>query len=1101
MATASPQELLKNVYDQLGYSDGALYDGGDEPKQFSKKDWIEKGEWLTLTKEVGAEKIFFIENNPVVVFAKSDVNEPEALRQLFNKIWCMSRPRLLFLAYPGEIAIYDLAKEPISDEASWEKNKPLVFARSVNKVAEKLKAFRREQLETGRLFEEYRFGDIKNRADKALISDLKEVRRELINKGLGGENIKYVHALIGRSIFIRYLEDRKIIIPDDFHEVASNEKKWKDVLKNNAPRSGVNLSEEDPLYARVLSDKDFTFALFEKLAKDFNGDMFPDVTQEKQVITQEHLHSIQDLLFGDIGKQKKLFFYAYKFEIVPIELISSIYEEFYHPGINKEKSEKPTKKSSEGAYYTPAALVEFLVNQVLTPERLETKPRVLDPSCGSGIFLVEAFRRIVRHRRLELGKKPNFQNLQKILREQISGIEINPEAAQITAFSLYLAMLHYLDPPSIREQIYTRKNRLPHLVYHEEKQQNESDRKQKYYNIILSKNAFDSDYIENEPALAKSFASNCADVVIGNPPWGSPKGEGEEAKKANNIAVNWCQKRGLPVGKGERSQLFIWRTLDLSKTNGIIGLLVHFNTFLMHHDNSEEFREKWLKKSDLQSVFNLSHVRDIFFKGAIAPFAVTIFKNCNEKKNQSIEYWSAKHSKVVEQSQSVILNKSDLKYIRKDQPLHEHRLWKIYWMGNRQDECFLTSLKKYKGLIDLSPAGYHGRGFEVSDKKYPSNWLLNYKELPTSDIKRYCPLDLDKLKQIPDKVHDRGIQNVYSGKRILLNRGIRQRGQTNGQIVACYAKDNFAFRNSIYGIKLISDEDWMYKCLLGILWSSLAKYFFLLTTYDFGVWHDEMRLKDEVLQLPVCFPTSPSLKNQIISIVNQLCSSAPDEMPDIFQPGNNHKILSRREITTLETKLDDKIFKLYELNDAEIDLVRNVCDVILPNYYSPNKSTASKPVLTTRLLKPYGTIESLPENTDFSEYLEVFIQSWDPYLDEGTEFGWQVHQPEQTDSMIAVVFSAQKRNRNVREHSIGDIKCWNDVLIQLENNLTQPFHSARIYIEGMVRAVTKDRRFIMLIKRNEKRMWTRSAAREDAEATLDQAMNRDKMREGIIQKR
>jgi len=456
MATTSPQELLQCVYDQLGFAEGALYDGGDEPKQFSEKDWIEKGEWLTLTKEVGAEKIFFVENNPVAVFAKSDVNEPELLRQLFNKIWCMSRPRFLFLAYPGELAVYDLAREPARDVKDWEEIKPLDVARSANEVAQKLNAFRREQLETGRLFEEYRFGDIKNRADKALISDLKEVRQELIKKGLKGENIKYAHALIGRSIFIRYLEDREVIIPDDFNEVASSEKKWKEVLKNNTPRSGVNLSEEDPLYARVLSNKDFTFALFEKLAKDFNGDMFPDVTQEKQVITQEHLNSIQDLLFGDLGKQKKLFFYAYNFEIVPIELISSIYEEFYHPAVNKEKKKKPTKKSSEGAYYTPPALVEFLVSQVLTPERLKTKPRILDPSCGSGIFLVESFRRIVRHRRLELCKKPNFRNLQKILREQIAGIEINTEAARIAAFSLYLAMLHYLDPPSIREQIYER---------------------------------------------------------------------------------------------------------------------------------------------------------------------------------------------------------------------------------------------------------------------------------------------------------------------------------------------------------------------------------------------------------------------------------------------------------------------------------------------------------------------------------------------------------------------------------------------------------------------------------------------------------------------
>ena len=232
MATASPQELLENVYDQLGYSDGALYDGGDEPDQFSKKDWIEKGEWLTLTKEVGAEKIFFVDNNPIAIFAKSDVNEPEVLRQLFNKIWCMSRPRLLFLAYPGELAIYDLAREPARDQKEWENIRPLDFVKFANEVAKKLKAFRREQIETGRLFEdeEYHFGDIKNRADKALINDLKEVRRELRTKGLDKDKIKYAHALIGRSIFIRYLEDRSIIIPDDFHEIALNNNKWKEIL-------------------------------------------------------------------------------------------------------------------------------------------------------------------------------------------------------------------------------------------------------------------------------------------------------------------------------------------------------------------------------------------------------------------------------------------------------------------------------------------------------------------------------------------------------------------------------------------------------------------------------------------------------------------------------------------------------------------------------------------------------------------------------------------------------------------------------------------------------------------------------------------------------
>ena len=186
------------------------------------------------------------------------------------------------------------------------------------------------------------------------------------------------------------------------------------------------------------------------------------------------------------------------------------------------------------------------------------------------------------------------------------------------------------------------------------------------------------------------------------------------------------------------------------------------------------------------------------------------------------------------------------------------------------------------------------------------------------------------------------------------------------------------------------------------------------------------------------------------------------------------------------------------INDAEVDLIRDMCGLI-PYYHSPDTSPAGKPILTKRLSKPYGTIESLPKDMHFSEYLEVFIQSWLPYLDKGTEIGWRVYQPEQTDSMIAVVFSVQKREdakENIQNKD--EIKSWNDVLISLEDNLTEPFHSKDIYIQGMARAVTDDS--IMIIKRNETRLWTRSMAREDAEATIVQAMNRKRIGERITQK-
>ncbi|MCL1982542.1 MAG: N-6 DNA methylase [Clostridiales bacterium] len=184
--------------------------------------------------------------------------------------------------------------------------------------------------------------------------------------------------------------------------------------------------------------------------------MFPGVDEEEKNVTQEHLTLIQDLLYGDAGIQKHIFFYSYNFDVVPLDLISSIYEEFY-------SEDRQKKARRDGAYYTPSVLAELTESRVLTTEELVKQSRVLDPACGSGIFLVEAFRRIVRYEWNKNGERLDFKTLKKILSDQIAGIEVNEEAARIAAFSLCLALLHYLPTPAIIEQI-AQGNKLPTLL-------------------------------------------------------------------------------------------------------------------------------------------------------------------------------------------------------------------------------------------------------------------------------------------------------------------------------------------------------------------------------------------------------------------------------------------------------------------------------------------------------------------------------------------------------------------------------------------------------------------------------------------------------------
>ncbi len=1055
MQADSAKDLLEAAYSDLGYDEGDLWDTTESPSSTDYDEWIEKGDWLTLANDVDAEKIFFVDNNPVVVFARSDSEDAEILRVIYNKIWCMSRPRLLFLAKPGELAVYDLADEPFRTHGDWQKRKVLNVVNNIKEVATKLKQYRREQIETGYLFEEKHFGDLKYRADKSLIQDIKKIREALINNGLTGEKLKYAHALIGRSIFVRYLEDREILKRKYFYNVAEQNADWVALLDSTRVKPDIDPEMGKRLYHKVLGNKDFTYALFNRLEKDFNGDMFPQSDEERDIVSEDHLLLLQSFLRGDMDIQKKLLFFAYRFEIIPIELISSIYEEFYH----KEIGEKNTK----GSFYTPPALVEFLLHHVLTRMKLETRPRILDPACGSGIFLVEAFRRIVRIETKRIGRRLSFLELTKILREQIAGIDNNSEAIRVAAFSLYLAMLHYLEPPDILHHI-ENGDHLPHFIVDSNTKDGVS------LDILLSANTFDID--SNVPvSLRQKFSQSCADVVVVNPPWGDPPKDDPEAREANNIGLRWCADNAYPVGDKERSQTFIWKTIDFLRPGGVAGLLVSSGILFNHSNPYAEFREKFFSSVKVNDIFNFTHTRKFFFKGSNAPFIAVIFEKATEiDSKHRICYWSAKRTANIEALQSVILSRSDLKFINQVEATNEH-IWKIYWWGNNQDETLIRYLKTNNRLGDFTVPELVGQGFKKANQAKKANWLKEYKKLPAKLFRRYGKFEDSWLtNDVPEEVEARGSRVIYDGPRLLVGRGIDEHTRPKGKIIARYETSRFCFTNSIHGIKLKDGTDWHYKCILGILWSSLSRYYFFMNSGSWGMWHNNIYL-DELLTLPIRLPENDALKKEIVNVVDELRDFPNENEVGLFNNSSDYSNTDRLE--ELETKLNNVIFNIYDLSELEIALIRDLDEIGIEYFYSGSKSSGSK---------------ALSANSPaIQDYLETFSQIWNRELNKDDEFAFEVIIPQDHIGMIAAVFTPRKKGEisNIR----SDYDRWNE-LLKDDSLFTYPFGSKRIYIDGILRIVTDEK--IVIIKRNELRLWTRSMAREDAEVTLVQAMNRGK---------
>jgi type I restriction-modification system DNA methylase subunit len=1052
--------ILNQIYEELDFKSGSLLEAVESPKrnQRLQNEWLNKGEWLSAAKRAGAERVFFVRDDPVVVFTKIKTNDLSSKIRALNSAWSLARPRILFLESPGELTVLDLAKPPINlltdnkNSLTEQWNRHYILLEKTAQVSQELQKFHRENIESGKIFAEKYFGDLHNRADVSLIRDLKDVRTTLIAQGLLP---KIAHALIGRSIFVRYLEDRGVLTKEDFISIARKKSGRLELLKQNIRG---DQSERNSFFVKILEDENFTYDLFDYLAHHFNGDMFPSDDEEQSKVYPKHLKTIQEMLLGNLGDQKKLFFYAYDFDVIPLDLISAIYEQFYSLG-KVEKRKQDTQQRAEGAYYTPPVLAEFVCSRVLSSEVLKKNPRILDPACGSGIFLVEAFRRIVRHRiALHPQKQLKFEDLKDILCNQITGIEANPDAARITAFSLCLALLHYLNPPDIRTQIYENKNKLPCLLA-------SNSRSANHLHCILAENTFDIKKIESVSAWKERFGKSCADIVIGNPPWASPSKEApKESKDRHKMLLDWIKSNKKPIGDKESSQAFLWRSIDFLKCGGRCGMLVPASILAKQGSPSQQFRKSFISQIEIDEIFNFSHVRKLFFKSSTSPFLFFHFSK-NEKQQKGFAYWSIKTTRQTEKNQIVALSSNDRHWIQ-SRMIHVPTIWKTLLYGSLADVDLINRLQ-YEGRRFADFVAESGRGLKVNPPEKDASPLAKYQLLDTDSFSRYAHLHFDK---VPQKLHRLGVEVVFSGKRLLFKKGITEKGENKGIIIARYEDSPFCFTNSINGFILKENEERNYKIFLGIFWSSLARYFFFNTAAMWGTRNAEIH-KHEILDFPIVYPTSQKQANEIIRLVNNLqsCHSS------IKSSVQSSILINTNNGYSLEKELDESIFDLYKLNHQERDLIRDCCNITIPYFYDPIYSEGATAIVRS-------------DDKWIKAYAEVFCSRWQPYLDDGTEMRWCWH-INFSGNMIAVHFYIVEKNTskkvNTKDHS------WDELLSTLFKSANVPFGTSQIIMEGVVHVLTEDG--VIIIKRNEKRFWTQSRAREDAESTLCKSILSDEI--------
>jgi hypothetical protein len=1048
--------LLDQAYEDLDLINGSLVRTASEPTgDIGALTWSSVGDWLTLANRAGAERVYFVDNEPVLLFATLPSGSTEAdIVRAYRKAWCLSRPQCLFLATEEELRVYALSTSPVRSTEELHSLNPIAIVARVADVAETLAEFHRERLETGTSFNDIRRRNEDGWADQQLLQDVRAATEALHAQGLSRS---LAHELIERVILVRYLEDRGVINETYFEEVAGADNTMQEVLATDP-----ETVEFGPvsIFARCLSSKRLTYQIFNRLASDFNGDLFVSTPDEEREVQREHLLLIQRLLTGaGLGPQESLYLWAYDFSMVPTNLISSMYEHFYRAGTDDDT----------GTHYTPPELVEYVLSQVLKPEILADNPRVVDPTCGSGIFIVEAFRLIVRHEMARRGAILAPHELREILLTRIAGIDINGEAVKLAAFSLYLAYLSYQTPQDIRLA-----GPLPRLIYRQGGQGVEP-------RVLVQADAFLSFSSESGSQRTPRtdtlpWPEGAFDVVIGNPPWDEPR------SAARRLGDNWARQNQLPVGDRNTSQLFLWRALSFVSERGTSALLVSATAFHNSRSTSREFRARWLAEVTLEQVINFTPAREVFFGGATAPFMLVQFRPVKSAGSQTFTlYRTVRPSEAFGHTRSMAYAYLDRKWVEQKSLRQRDYLWKTYAWGSHHDDALLARLDTEVKLRELLPNDLpHGYGYQYGPRE-PSDLLAMLPSLRT--FTPWGPLDPGWFEEPPSGVKRQPDERLYRGQRIVIKRGVLA-----GFGPAARLEDrDFSFRHVIYSLPLQEIPQWQAKTLLAIILSSLGRYRFFMASGSWGVWYDSI-VPDDILDLPVRFAGAGSnLTRAILSAVDRLQESGPPQ--DLVSgQATQTDIFGGVPADPALRDLDALIYELFDLSKSERDLIEDFRRYTLD--YSRRKSR-SRALSKVQLPSDTRGIEmdlaqiSAPQ-LPVVEYLATFLRTWNREFSPDGELEWRLIRARRAP-ILAAVFETRYRSETGYESSPeGDSDQWQNILERLASSLNRPLFGA-VTIDGVVRAVSDTS--IVVIKRDETRLWTANTAREDVEATLLQAMN------------
>ena len=837
------------------------------------------------------------DQSPVIYFKEVDDLQPAKIAELHKRFWNHGITPILVLIAPDEVQVYSGFLRPgASGSVSAQ---PSGFVQQLARVADELELFL-ISVTTGEFFRQHaKSFDPRQRVDRDLLRNLKAAREKLNDVTAQPERLapEVLDALLCRLIFTCYLFDRGVIDTDYLKALGLDAATHlRDILRQ-LPRS------------KARAD---LYRLFEQLGEDFNGDLFSDdLAAESRKVTAKHLEVLDSFFHGTDVNTGQQSFWPYDFRIIPIETISAIYEHFL-------KAADADAKKKAGAFYTPRFLAELVLDTTLrdVPSLLDKK--YLDPACGSGIFLVGLF-----HRLADEWKRANpnarydrrANELLKILREKLFGVDRNLTACRITAFSLYLAFLDQLAPPDIRE-LQRKGKMLPKLVYDPETH----EAGQPIGTICHA------DFFTNEPAIPVGV-----DFVIGNPPWA-------KVEEKDTPVAHWCANQKIKLPDDQLVYGFVSKAPLHLLPEGRVTFVLPHRVLFNHKSTAVRYQETWFKKCAVESVLNLADFQRFLFEESEAPAVVVSYRQGPPlSSSHRIEYWAPKTGWNVKQSEILDILPQDRsrltlrEFLNDLQGVDAPQIWKRHFWPTPRDWrlldrfCMLPRLRDIVGKPSDEPQKRWliAQGFEERDTGETK--LL---QLPTERIvearSKSLNLFLDECdcSALPSKVVNVRLKSntntrIYVGPHVLITHGFSR---------VAFARCDVSFRHAVRGIHGPLADAELLAFLAVYLRTKLARYFLFHTSANWGVSRQKVH-GDELLRLPFPLPEQTTNARESLRIIHAVANLVSDATEESKGDLVDREALVRKTQTAAEKLVEE----YFDIDPIERLLIADTNRIIIPS--------------------------------------------------------------------------------------------------------------------------------------------------------------------------